>query len=230
MTEWFTGLIQATDRTQALHLLWLAAGTLVSEDIACIAAGLLVAHGALAFPTATAACFAGIFVGDLLLVWLGRTVGRRSLEAVPFRWWISAEAVHRAERWFLRRGPGLMLASRFMPGTRLPTYVATGVLRVPLRNFVGWFALACALWTPLLVGTAVLVGDGAQRLFESWAHATPALLLAGFAAWLAKRAVTSLGTWRGRRLFLSRWRRLTRWEFWPMWAVYPPVVAYIVWL
>src|SRR5690606_36239354 len=36
--------------------------------------------------------------------------------------------------------------------------------------------------------------------------------------------------WRGRRLLLSRWRRLTRWEFWPRWAFYPPVVLYVLWL
>lgn len=35
---------------------------------------------------------------------------------------------------------------------------------------------------------------------------------------------------RQRRLLLSTWRRLTRWEFWPPWAFYPPVVAYLVFL
>jgi hypothetical protein len=29
---------------------------------------------------------------------------------------------------------------------------------------------------------------------------------------------------------LGKWRRLTRWEFWPSWAVYPPVVIYCGWL
>lgn len=36
--------------------------------------------------------------------------------------------------------------------------------------------------------------------------------------------------WRRRRLWLSRWRRLTRWEYWPVWAIYPPVVVYGLWL
>ncbi|MEZ4457171.1 MAG: hypothetical protein R2882_11575 [Gemmatimonadales bacterium] len=44
------------------------------------------------------------------------------------------------------------------------------------------------------------------------------------------KLIFPLGSWRGRRLLLSRWRRLTRWEFWPRWAFYPPIVAYIVWL
>lgn len=208
----------------------LALATLVSEDLACIAAGLLVAQKALPFAPAAGACFAGIFGGDLLLVALGRTLGRRSLELAPLRWWVSAEAVRRAERWFEKRGPRLIFASRFLPGTRLATYLAAGVLRAPLLRSAGWFALACALWTPLLVGSAVLFGAASRRLFDTWSAAVPALLGAAAFGWLGARLVVSLSTWRGRRLLVGRWRRLTRWEFWPRWAVYPPVAAYIAWL
>jgi len=31
-------------------------------------------------------------------------------------------------------------------------------------------------------------------------------------------------TYRTKRLFYARWQRLRRWEFWPVWAVYPPVL------
>lgn len=36
--------------------------------------------------------------------------------------------------------------------------------------------------------------------------------------------------WRRRRLWLSTWQRLTRWEYWPIWVIYPPVVIYLLWL
>ena len=108
----------------AVALIAIAAATLVSEDLACLAAGLLVARGSLAFAPAATACFLGILGGDLGLVAVGRSIGRRSLRAVPLRWWVSAEAVQRAEHWFARRGASMVLASRFVPGTRLPTYVA----------------------------------------------------------------------------------------------------------
>ena len=36
--------------------------------------------------------------------------------------------------------------------------------------------------------------------------------------------------WRRRRMWASIWRRLTRWEYWPIWAIYPPVVVYLFWL
>src|SRR5919106_6729028 len=35
---------------------------------------------------------------------------------------------------------------------------------------------------------------------------------------------------RRRRLLLSRWRRSTRWEFWPAWIFYAPLVPYLGYL
>jgi len=214
----------------AATLLSLALATLVSEDAACVAAGLLVAQGALGFWPATAACFLGILAGDLLLVLAGHAVGRPLLERAWLRRWVTPEAVARAERWLARRGPALVFTSRFVPGTRLPTYLAVGVLRAPLGRFLGWFALACAVWTPLLVGAAAVLGGQARGWLDAWGAAVPALVLGGLLAWLLARLGVALATWRGRRLLLGRWRRLTRWEFWPRWAVYPPVVLWILWL
>ena len=213
-----------------LALLALALATLVSEDLACIAAGLLVAAGKLAFGPAVAACFAGIFAGDLLLVLAGRWLGHGVLTRWPLRGRVSAEAVERAECWFAARGAWVILASRFMPGTRLPTYLAAGVLRVSWAKFTGWFALACALWTPLLVGAAAVAGEAVLGWFDVWTQAVGWLLVAGAVVWLVAKIGVHAATWRGRRLLLGKWRRLTRWEFWPMWAVYPPVIVYCVWL
>jgi membrane protein DedA with SNARE-associated domain len=226
--EWVDAYLLSGDVPLALAALALA--TLVSEDLACIAAGLLVAAGKLAFGPAVAACFAGIFAGDLLLVLAGRTLGRGVLTRWPLRGRVSAEAVTRAERWFERRGAWVILASRFMPGTRLPTYVAAGVLRVSWLKFTGWFALACALWTPLLVGGAALAGDVVLGWFSVWTRAVVWLVVAGGVVWAVAKIGVQAATWRGRRLLLGKWRRVTRWEFWPRWAVYPPVVVYCVWL
>ena len=43
-----------------------------------------------------------------------------------------------------------------------------------------------------------------------------------FAVWM----LYSLVDYRRRRLLYSSLRRLVRWEFWPMWAFYAPVVVY----
>ncbi len=213
-----------------LALAALAFATLVSEDLACIAAGLLVAAGKLAFGPAAAACFAGIFAGDMLLVLLGRRLGRAALVRWPLRGRVSPDALTWAERWFGRRGAWVIVASRFTPGTRLPTYVAAGILRMPWGRFTPWFALACAVWTPLLVGVAAVAGEAALGWLQAWTQVAGWLVIAALALAVGLKLIVTAATWRGRRLLLGGWRRLTRWEFWPMWAVYTPVVAYACWL
>jgi pimeloyl-ACP methyl ester carboxylesterase/membrane protein DedA with SNARE-associated domain len=212
-------------------LLLLAAATLVSEDLACITAGLLVGRGTLEFAPATAACLVGIFLGDLGLFFAGRWLGRPAINRAPFRWFVTPARVDRSARWFASRGPGLILATRFIPGTRLPTYLAAGILHTDLLRFLGAFALAAALWTPLLVGSSALLGDQVLAAFTSYREfALPSIALAALALLVLVKLVIPVGTWRGRRMILSRWRRVTRWEFWPRWLFYPPIVAYVLWL
>ena len=214
-----------------MTLLWLALATLISEDLACIGAGAMVARGDLQFLAGTLACATGIFVGDLLLYLAGRFVGRPVIEVAPLKWVIPTEDLRQAERWFQRRGAIALLASRFLPGSRLPTYLAAGILRESFFTFAGWLALAAAVWTPLLVGFSALAGSRALAHFSLFAKYTrPALLVLAVGLWMVVRLVVPLFSYRGRRLLVSSWRRLTRWEFWPLWFFYPPVVLYVLWL
>lgn len=207
----------------------LAVATFGSEDLACVGAGLLVARGTLSFPVATLAALVGIFVGDLLLFAAGRLLGRSALRHPPMSWLVSEAAVERASGWFQRKGPQVIVASRFLPGTRLPTYVAAGVLRTPWLRFTGWFLLAAALWTPLLVGAAALGGKGLLSALARVERPSLGVLLAvPLLLWLLVELASSLASWRGRRLLLGRFRRATHWEFWPSWKVYPPIVLYIL--
>lgn len=206
----------------------LALATYASEDLTCIAAGLLVADGRIGFAEASAACFIGIWTGDMLLVFAGR--GIRTLTRGRLLAWLDKGGrLSRAESWIRRRGPAVAWLSRFTPGTRLITYLAAGILRAPVAAFGGWLALAGLVWTPALVGLATLFGNAIAPVlveYERWAVIVLAAVV--FAIWLVSRLAVALMTWRGRRLLLGRWLRLTHWEFWPMWTVYAPVCAYIL--
>jgi len=212
-------------------LLLIAAATLVSEDLTCIATGLLVSRGTLAFGPGVVACFVGIVGGDLLLYAAGRYLGRPALKRRPLRWLLTDADLARTSVWFERKGPALVLTSRFVPGTRLPTYVAAGVLHTRFLPFLGFFLLAAAVWTPLLVALAVLYGEAVLAAFAVYSRwSFPLLLGSALILLVVVKVLIPLFTWRGRRLQLSRWRRLTRWEFWPPWVFYPPVAVYVLWL
>jgi membrane protein DedA with SNARE-associated domain/pimeloyl-ACP methyl ester carboxylesterase len=211
--------------------LLLAAATLVSEDLTCIAAGVMAAQGRLSFALGSFACFLGIFLGDLMLFLAGRWLGRGALQRAPIRWFIKDEDVRRSSEWFSRQGAKVIFASRFLPGARLPTYFAAGALDTSFWKFAFYFALACAVWTPLLVGLAMLLGReviesallGGQSLFLK-------IVIAGVLILVLVKLLVRFSTAKGRRLLLSTWRRMTRWEFWPPYVFYPPVVCYIAWL
>ncbi len=212
-------------------VLLLALATFVSEDLTCISAGLLVARGTLGYFSATLGCFAGIVCGDFLLFFAGKLLGRHALSRPPLRWFVKASAIARGRQWFEREGARVILLSRFLPGSRLPTYVAAGSLNLSFWKFAGYFLLAAALWTPALVWLSALLGGKVMAglaLYEKYSWRI--VLTSAVVLWLSARLVIPLFSFRGRRLLLSKWRRLTRWEFWPLWAFYPPVVAYCLYL
>lgn len=214
-----------------LILVAISVGTLVSEDLACISAGLLAATGRLDYPSATLAAFTGIFVGDTLIYGLGYFFGRPLLRHRWSRFIVSERAVDRAAGQFRRHGVWIILITRFIPGTRSATYFSAGALHAPFGRFVLVFALAAALWTPFLVGLSHLLGNRLLRLYENYeALALPALGLALLLLYLFFHYGIPLFTWRGRRRLRGKWIRSTRWEFWPVWQVNWLVFLHVLYL
>ena len=142
----------------------LAVGTLASEDLTCIAAGVLIAQGVLGFSEGVAACFTGIVTGDLVLFMAGTLLGQRALRSPLLRRVMPAHKVDEAAKWLEGRGLTAVLLSRFTPGLRMATYFAAGSLRMRFWSFASYFVAVSLLWTPLLIGSTVLFGD---RLLKS---------------------------------------------------------------
>lgn len=212
-------------QAELLEFLLIALSTFVSEDLTCIATG-LAADSPSSLLRGIAACTVGIFVGDLLLFAAGH-MGRPALSKAPLRFFVSAEAVDRAAAWFELKGRSAILISRFVPGLRLPTYVAAGIVRMPLRRFLPWFALGAVLWTPLLVLASFFLGSKLTMIAGKQA---PLLLgLASLGLYAVLRLTLQAATWRGRRI-LAGWFLRRRWEYWPSWAAYIPVVVYCMYL
>lgn len=205
--------------------------TFVSEDLTCIATGLLVADGRLGFVPGTLACLTGLVLGDLGLFAAGRCFGRAAAARAPLKWFVSDARIERASAWFRERGLRVIFLSRFTPGLRLPTYFAAGVLRTGFVRFALYFLLACALWTPLLVGFSAWAGTLAldpAEIFER--HGVWILLALAATLLVVERTLVAALTHRGRRLWIGAWRRRTRFEFWPPYVFYVPVVCYLAWL
>ena len=209
----------------------IALATFVSEDLACIGAGLLVAQNRIDFTTAATGAFTGIFIGDLLLFWIGHFWGKAALRRRPLKWFIKESSIQESMKWFARKGPAVVLLSRFVPGSRFATYVTAGMLHTNFLIFLIFFLVAGLIWAPLLVWLSMKLGARIiELLFAYQLYTVAAVGFAVLALWLFFKIVLPLFSFKGRRLLLGRWRRITRWEFWPVWVFYPPIVFYILYL
>ncbi|MFK7910426.1 MAG: VTT domain-containing protein [Akkermansiaceae bacterium] len=209
--------------------LMLALATFGSEDLACIAGGLIAAVGALPFPAACAACAIGIWSGDIGVYLLGK-YGAKG--AVKWQWLakrMRPDRMARGARFFEKYGARWIFLTRFIPGSRVVSYLAAGATGWSLKKFALVLALAAIIWCPLLCGAAMLTGEIVLEWMSAYQrYALWILLGAGLAVWLLLKLILPIFNWRGRRLLYGKWLRLTRWEFWPSWVIYLPVGFYIL--
>lgn len=206
--------------------------TFVAEDPTCLASGLLVAQGLIEFLPATLACLIGIFIGDSVLYMLGRFLGRPVLRKAPFKWIISEQEVDRMSDWFDKnpKGFALIVSSRFIPGSRVPTFVAAGIMRLNMGKLIVLFFIAAAVWTPPLILLAEKVGAGVIDKFKEWHHNAAWIVIGAIVAlWLITHYIIPAFTWRGRRRHVMMRRQWTRHEFWPHFILAAPLTAHYLW-
>jgi len=207
--------------TQAALALSVFLLTFAYEDGATFLAVTLGAAGRLDPRLGLASAVLGIWGGDVGLYWVGATLGGRLEQSRWVKRFVSPEAYSRARSWFQRSGISTIVLSRFIPGSRLPLYVAAGALKQPARLFASVTGICAIVWV-----SAIYV---ASR-FTALSHLSHGRSLAVFAVallagpWVLAKAVRSIIP--SIRLI---WKRYSRWEFWPTWVFYPPVVAMYVW-
>jgi membrane protein DedA with SNARE-associated domain len=151
-----------TLRTEPLLLaLALFLATFVLEDAATIVAGILTATAGADWTIALPALISGTITGDLALYAAGRwggdtTLGRRLG---------SRTDVMRAERWIGDRALSLVFVARFLPGSRLPVFTASGMVGAPFGAVAAIVAVTTPIWTGGLFSAAHFAGQAGAEQF-----------------------------------------------------------------
>lgn len=183
--------------------------SLLSEDLACIGAGLLASEGVLTLGWAITGSFLAIYCGDIPLYLMGRIGGMTLLRRKPFRWFIREDQILQAESLFEQHGGKLIFSSRLLPGSRLPVYAAAGVLRYPFWRFALYMALAGGLSAVILTWGSMRLGEVVLawlKVYETYVF--PAFVTGAILIWLTVKILEILATRRSRLTFLSRCRKL----------------------
>lgn len=230
MTELVNQLLDPSQGTMMLIGAIILA-TFVSEDLTCLAVSLMVAQGDIKAGVGVFACLAGIFIGDVGLYLVGRWMGRGVLRLKFIRKRLNRDLFDAWSSKFDKLGWTAVLASRFVPGTRLPVYLAAGVVGHKPGRFILWLFIAVLLWAPLIVLLGAAVGPAIMEPLRLIFGKTWLALLAGLGVMfilfrLALRAISRFG----RHKFIASISMLWRWEFWPTWVFQAPMVPLWAWL
>lgn len=190
-------------------ILLLTVVTLVSEDLGCIGAGLLAAGNVITVWAAFLVIFLGILLADTGIYWMGRIFGRPIIQKAPFKWLITRKDIDWTGALFINNGFKIIIGSRFLPGTRFPTYFSAGVLQTNFPTFFLYFLISIIIWTPLILGITILIGQqmiGYLQIYQEYAvHIFFGLVIF---LYLGFKFLIPLSTKKGRRELAVQFIRL----------------------
>jgi membrane protein DedA with SNARE-associated domain len=131
-------------------------GVLIPTTVVLLAAGGLVALGALEFAPAVTAAVAGAVVGDSINFFAGRLWGERALESHYARRY--AEAIERSRALFQRHGDKALVLARFIGLVRPFVGAIAGAYRMPVLRFLAVEVFAGLIWAGPIVAVGVVFG------------------------------------------------------------------------
>jgi pimeloyl-ACP methyl ester carboxylesterase len=225
-------------------LLVIAAATLASPLLAVVICGYFVGRHTLDLALAMTGISAG-FIAEAGILWLlGCLKGHAASKLPLVRSRVGLLSGRVSEIDWSRRlgllagGPAqrplrLGIASRFQPWIRSQVSLASGVLRFASARLLAGIVLGSLLWAVVMMiaasaMTAPLAGALGSRFEGAWGYAAT---LAGAAAAIPiLNILQHVLTWTGRKRALARLSRTRRYEFWPSWVFYLPLVPWFAWL
>ncbi len=129
--------------------------TFILEDVATVSAALLSSYGHIMPEAAYVCLLLGIILGDLGLYGLGFAATKTTWSSKL----LERKKVALVQNWLSDREIMSILAARFVPGARLPTYTAMGFFKLSFSKFIITVFVASVLWTSILFFAIYTVGE-----------------------------------------------------------------------
>jgi len=135
------------------------------SDVVIVIGGTLVGAGDLNFILTLIFATIGSITGFMLMFYIGSTVDKKVIHAGKFKY-IPINTIDKVEKWFRKYGYFVIVANRFMPGTRAVISFFAGISNLdPKRTFSLCFVSAL-LWNIIMLYLGFIFGDNAGKVDE----------------------------------------------------------------
>jgi membrane protein DedA with SNARE-associated domain len=133
------------------------------SDIMIATAGSLVGLGRIGFLPTLLFATAGSTAGFVLMYGIGDWFGVHILERGKLKF-IPVEAVRKVEGWFVKYGYWIIVANRFLAGTRAVVSFFAGMSELKFLPTTILCFVSALCWNAILVGSGYLVGHNLQKI------------------------------------------------------------------
>jgi membrane protein DedA with SNARE-associated domain len=158
------------------------------SDMLLVFAGTLIGVGVIGFAPALIVATLGSVSGFMTAYIIGRYFEQRFVSGRYHRYF-PAKAVHQVERMFNRFGYGVIVANRFLAGTRAIVSFFAGMSKMNLPITTLLSAVSAAVWNSILLYLGIIFAD-------NWRVAAHYLTLYGKIATVVFAAALILFLWR----------------------------------
>lgn len=100
----------------------------------------------------------GSTLGFAAMYWLGSKFDKKVIHSGKFKF-LSSEGLLKAEDWFRKYGLWLIVANRFLTGTRAVISFFAGISRLQFSVTVALSAISALVWNSLLIYLGSVFGD-----------------------------------------------------------------------
>jgi membrane protein DedA with SNARE-associated domain len=158
------------------------------SDVVLVAVGSTIALGKVNFAALLFISTVASTAGFVTMYWIGKWFGVRMIESRRIKF-LPYEQVHTVEAWFKSYGYGIVVANRFLAGTRAVVSFFVGMSELLLWKTVVLSFISSAAWNFLLIFAGKSLGDNWQRILfylEAYGEIITIVVVVGVLVYIAK--------------------------------------------
>jgi membrane protein DedA with SNARE-associated domain len=131
------------------------------SDFVVIVGGSLIGTGTIHFIPTLLLTTIGSVLGFMTLFLIGSLLDKRVLHAGKIKF-ISLKGLDKVENWFKHYGYGIILANRFLPGTRSVISFFAGMSRLDVKKTIIYCAFSAFIWNALIIYLGFIFGHNVE--------------------------------------------------------------------
>ncbi len=131
------------------------------SDLVVVIGGSLIGTGTIHFIPTLIITTVGSVLGFMTLFLIGSLLDKKVLHAGKIKF-ISIEGIDKVEGWFNRYGYGIILANRFLPGTRSVISFFAGMSKLNSKKTIVYCSFSAIVWNTAIIYLGIIFGHNIE--------------------------------------------------------------------